>query len=175
VFLDESGFLLVPNLKRTWAPRGKTPVHYHLYRQDKVSAITALSLSPKRRRATLSIRLWTRNITGPMVAAFLRQLFRHLRGPVLVLWDRGTIHRHHEVNRLWGSTPRAHREFFPAYAPELNPAEFVWAQSDSALANGAPDTLKVLHHRLYQTANRLRRSQKLLWACLFASDLPWTR
>jgi len=43
------------------------------------------------------------------------------------------------------------------------------------LANGAPDTLKVLHHRLYQTANRLRRSQKLLWACIFASDLPWTR
>jgi hypothetical protein len=140
-----------------------------------VSAITALSLSPKRRRATLYIRFWTRNITGPMVVAFLREIFRHLRGPVEMLWDRGTIHRHHEVQRFWLNTPRAHREFFPAYAPELNPAEFVWAQSDSALANGAPATLKVLHQRCYQTATRIRKSQKLLWACLFASDLPWKR
>lgn len=117
--------MLIPNLKRTWAPRGQTPIHYHLYRQDKVSAITALAISPKRKRASLYFCLWTKNIKGPMVACFLRQLFRHLRGTVVVLWDRGTIHRHREVKGLWLRTPRARHEFFPAYAPELNPAEFV--------------------------------------------------
>ena len=29
VFVDESGFLLIPNLTRTWAPKGRTPVHGH--------------------------------------------------------------------------------------------------------------------------------------------------
>ena len=50
VFLDESGFLLIPTVRRTWAPRGQTPVLYHRYRHDKVSAIT---VSPVRQHCGL--------------------------------------------------------------------------------------------------------------------------
>src|SRR2546430_9568064 len=52
------------------------------------------------------------------------------------------------------------RSDFPAYAPELNPAEYVWAQADQALANGAPDDLGELRHRLDSTVRRLRRSDR---------------
>jgi hypothetical protein len=28
---------------------------------------------------------------------------------------------------------------------------------------------------LHNSTRRLRRSQKLLWSCVYASDLPWAR
>src|SRR5439155_5113708 len=53
VFLDESGFLLLPTVRRTWAPRGTTPIVRHRYRRDKVSAISAVTVSPQRHRCGL--------------------------------------------------------------------------------------------------------------------------
>jgi len=66
-------------------------------------------------------------------------------------------------------------EYFPAYAPELNPAEYVWNQTDRALSNSAPEGLADLKAMLRNTVRRLRKSQRLLWSCIFASDLPWAR
>ena len=49
VFLDESGFLLAPLVRRTWAPSGRTPAHYQRGRNHKkVSAVAALCVSPER-------------------------------------------------------------------------------------------------------------------------------
>lgn len=53
----------------------------------------------------------------------------------MLLWDRGMIHRDRRVQALLKRRHRVHCEYFPAYAPELNPAEYVWNQTDSALAN----------------------------------------
>ena len=54
--------------------------------------------------------------------------------------------------------------YFPAYAPELNPAEYVWVQADHEIANGAPDDLRELRQRLTDATRRLRRSEDLLWS-----------
>jgi hypothetical protein len=62
--------------------------------------------------------------------------------------------------------------YFPAYAPELNPTEYVWTRADHERANGVPDELRA---RLADATRRLRRSQPLLWSCIYASDLPWAR
>jgi putative transposase len=123
----------------------------------------------------LYLRCQPRNFSGLDIRAFLWHLLRHLRGPVVLLWDRGPIHRRREVRAFVAAHPRLAVHDFPAYAPELNPAEYVWAQTDRALANGAPDNLTELRRRLDSTARRLRRSQRLLWSCIYASDLPWTR
>ena len=50
VFLDETGFMLQPLNRRTWAPRGETPVQYAWDRRDRLSVIGALTLSPVRQR-----------------------------------------------------------------------------------------------------------------------------
>jgi transposase len=173
--VDESGFLLIPNVRRTWAPKGETPVVYHLYKQDRISVITGLAVSPKRQRVALYLQCRTRNLTGLDVRAFVKHLLKHLRGPVGLLWDQGTIHRRKEVRHFLGQHPRLHVHSFPAYAPELNPAEYVWNQADRALANGAPEDVADLHRRLRGTVRRIRGSQTLLWSCIYASDLPWTR
>ena len=175
MFVDESGFLLIPNVCRTWAPRGKTPCLLHRYRHDRLSVCSGVAVSPQHRRLALYLRCQPRNFSGLDIRAFLRHLLRHLRGPVVLLWDRGPIHRRREVRAFVAAHPRLDVHEFPAYAPELNPAEYVWAQTDRALANGAPDNLAELRQRLDSTARRLRRSQRLLWSCIYASDLPWTR
>ena len=162
-------------MARTWAPKGSTPIVHYWYKQDRISAISALAVSPKQRRLALYLHLRTRNLTGLDVRAFLTHLLRHLRGPVVLLWDRGTIHRRREVKQWIRTHPRLHVEPFPAYAPELNPAEYVWNQADRALANGSPMDLVQLNRRLQNSVRRIRGSHKLLWSCIYASDLPWTR
>lgn len=72
VFVDESGFLLIPTVLKTWAPRGQTPVHRHRYRRERVSVISGISVSPKRQRLGLYYWLWLNNIGHAEVCVFLR-------------------------------------------------------------------------------------------------------
>lgn len=173
VFVDESGFLLTPNVKRTWAPKGETPTVRYLLKHKKISAISALAVSPKRKRIALYLQFRSHAFKGPDVKRFLKHLLKHLGGSVILLWDQGPIHKHTEVNEFIARHPRLQVEPFPGYAPELNPAEYVWAQSDSALANSRPEELAELKAMLTTTKRRLRNSQQLLWSCIEASDLPW--
>ena len=54
VLIDESGFFLNPLVRRTWAPKGHTPVLTGFGRhRRKVSTIAAISVAPGRRRVGL--------------------------------------------------------------------------------------------------------------------------
>src|ERR687888_2410013 len=83
VFLDESSFLLIPNLRRTWAPKGKTPVHHHSYRRSKISTLGALSVSAKRKHLALYLQFYERNVKGLDIKAFLSDLLQHLQGNLI--------------------------------------------------------------------------------------------
>jgi len=172
VFLDESGFLLLPTVRRTWAPRGTTPIVRHRYRRDKVSAISAVTVSPQRHRCGLYAHFHCDNISQVEVALFLRLLLRHLAGAIIVLWDGGSIHGGPAVTTLLARHPRLHVERFPAYAPELNPDELVWNHLKGALANGSPDTVDELLDDLTRVTRRLRRAPALLRAFIIGSELP---
>ena len=74
VFIDESGFLLIPSVHKTWSPVGQTPIWLHRYRHDRISAISGIAVSPKRFHCTLYCQLYEDNIQGEEVAAFLRHL-----------------------------------------------------------------------------------------------------
>lgn len=174
MFLDESGFLLIPNVRKTWAPVGCTPRVRHSYTRDKLSAISALSVSPQRARLGLYMHVHPVNITGAEIVVFLRHLLRHLRGPVELLWDGGSIHRRDDVKAFLSRHPRLHVHRFPAYAPELNPDEFVWTKLKHDLANGAPEHIRHLDPQLRRAFRRVHGSQQLLWSCILASDLPWS-
>lgn len=66
---------------------------------------------------------------------------------------------------------RLHR--FPGYAPELNPDELVWAYLKRAVSNTVPTDLPHLKRLIHPPLQRLRQNQRLLWACVKASDLSW--
>lgn len=107
------------------------------------------------------------------VIGFLRHLLRHLRGPVVVLWDGGSIHKRVIVKEFLSQNKRLHVHRFPAYAPEVNPDEFVWTKAKGSLANGCPKDVAELGRRLRATMHRVRNSQRLLRSCIHASELSW--
>lgn len=72
VFLDETGFLLILPVRKTWAPRGQTPVVRHHQKRERISVIGGLSVSPKRRHIGLFYQLHGENIQQSEVWFFLR-------------------------------------------------------------------------------------------------------
>jgi len=171
VFVDESGFLLIPTVRKTWAPRGRTPVVRHRYRHDKISVISGLAVSPTGRRLSLYFRCHTKNLTAEDVAEFLRHLLRHLRGPVIVIWDNAQIHKGPAVRALC-TNPCLHLEPLPPYAPELNPDEGVWGYAKRALSNGRPDSAWELLEELLTVLHGLARSPRHLRGFIQQSNLP---
>ena len=165
--------MLIPNVRRTWAPRGQTPIVRHRYQRDKVSAISAVTVSPERRRVGLYLHLHPEeNISSVEVAVFLRAVLRHLRGHVIVLLDGGSIHKGPEVRAVAARYPRLHLEWFPGYAPELNPDEWVWAHFKARLANGHPDTLDDLMNTLCRITQNVNKRPDLIRSFIVGSDLP---
>ena len=116
-------------MRRTWAPRGRTPVLTGFGRhRDKVSTIAAISVAPRRRRVGLYWRTDPDHyIDAAGVVAFLEGLLRHLRGGVIVVWDGGSNHKGPAIRAPCGRFPRLHLERPPAYAPDHNPVEWVWS------------------------------------------------
>lgn len=112
--------MLTPTVRRTLAPRGKTPILRSWDRHDRISAISAVTVSPKRKRLGLYFRLLPddTNAHGEDTVAFLEQLRRHIRGPMTILWDRSNIHDHSKVVPAYlAEHPEIETETFPGYAP----------------------------------------------------------
>ena len=93
VFLDESGFMLQPLVRRTWALRGRTPVIKSWDRRERLSVISAVSMSPKKRRLKAYFMILQENANTEYIVGFFRNLCRHIRGKMIVVMDRLTAHR----------------------------------------------------------------------------------
>lgn len=174
MFADESGFLLAPLVVKTWAPQGQTPTHSHRqsYR-EKISAISAISVSPQQRRLGLYYQLSLDSIGQQEVSRFIRHLLRHLRGgPVILLLDNASMHRGRLLRQLPQQHKRLHIEYFPSYTPELNPDEGVWSWTKRALANTSPLDLDELIQEVIAAIEQLRRSPRRLRGCVLQSQLP---
>lgn len=175
MFIDETGFLLAPLVRRSWALRGCTPLlHQRTYHHRKVSAIGAISLSPHRRRLGRYLHLHPdSSVDQDRVVVFLRDLLRHLRGPVIVIWDRLQAHRGTQVRRYVQTVRRLRIESLPPYAPELNPNEYGWSHVKcNPLANDTPADVAELCDHVAAACRAARSDQSLLRGFLRATGLP---
>jgi transposase len=163
VFLDESGFMLQPVRRRTWAPSGQTPEQRAWDRHDRLSAVGIISVSPVRHRLSLYFDLVPDNIDTDYLIWLLRLLHRHHRRHVIVVWDRWNVHR--SVATYF---EMRHPDWFtfeplPAYAPELNPVEQCWNHAKyTDLPNFVPEDLDHLHRAATASFTRQRNDQHLL-------------
>lgn len=174
MFIDESGFLMAPLVRRTWAPRGTTPILYQRTRSyKKVSAITALCLCPDQKKIHLYFRLHVNSsITAVVVKQFLQLLFRQLPVPLILVWDRLKAHRAHVVQRLFSRKLNRYNVFFPPYAPELNPVEYVWGYLKmNPLGNMPVPDVTELATLARKNGRSLRHKQTLLHSFLKHSSL----
>ena len=166
---------MAPFVRRSWAPRGRTPLLSQRTRtHQKLSIIAALCVSPRRDRVQLYFRLHPQtNIATPQVIDFLRQLRRQVRSPLVLVWDRLRAHRSKSVSRFVEHTPSLHTVLLPPYAPELNPVEMVWGYlQTNPLANSPFFDLSRLTATTRHHGRRLQRRQLLLRSFVRHSPLP---
>jgi len=118
VWVDESGFYLLPGVVRTYAPRGQTPILRVPLTRDHISAISGITMD-----GTLLLMVQERAFRSPDVVRFLKHLLRHIPGKLLVIWDGSPIHRGQPVKDFLanGGAERFRLERLPGYAPDLNP------------------------------------------------------
>jgi transposase len=137
-----------------------------------MSAIGALALSPDRRRVRTFLHLHPGPIRAQQVVAFLRSLRRHLRGKALLVWDRLGAHRSRLAkDYLACQQPRLDVEWLPAYAPELNPVEYLWSYLKTGdSANLPADGLSQVAAQVKRRLRRVRRTD-LAWSFLKHSGL----
>jgi transposase len=166
VYLDESGFMLTPTVRRTYAPRGDTPVHKAWGRHDRISAISAITVSPRRQHQNLYFRLLptNQNVHGEDTVLFLRTLRRHIGKAMTLVWDKGRVHKRSRVVRDYlAKNPQIKPVELPGYAPDLNPDEQVWQHTKySRLSNFSPRDARHLRRRVRYELNRLKKRPALL-------------
>jgi transposase len=176
VFLDESGFMLTPTVRRTWAPRGRTPILAAWDRRDRISAISSITVSPKNRSLNLYFDLLpdNTNVHGEDIVEYLRRLKAQLGGPLTVLWDGGRVHdRSKVVQAFLAKHPEIKTERIPVYAPELNPDELVWAWTKySRLGNLAAQNTDWLRDYIITELTYVQEHPGLLSSFIEKTNLP---
>ncbi len=151
-------------MRRTWSAAGFTPLlHRRLRAYKHLSAIGALSISPGRRRLRFVWQLHRESIKQPQAIDFLRQLLRHFRGPIVLVWDRLSVHRGARIREFVARHPRLHLEYLPPYAPELNPLEYGWGWlKTNPLANRCAGDLDELTSMAEDAKHHIAHNQRLL-------------
>ena len=145
---------------------------YYNYKHDRISALAILTISPVRHRVSIYVSLQDDNFKAVDVGPVLRSLLQQVPGPIILLWDQGRIHKGPVIREVLLDNPRLRTEFFPKYAPELNPVEHVWHDFKSDSANSLPQNKQDIEVSIHSNTYRVRRSQDRLRSFIFASELP---
>jgi transposase len=106
--------------------------------------------------------------------AFCVIFSKHLRGRVIVVWDGGSNHKGPLIRALCSRFPRLHLEPLPAYAPELNPVEFIWSHLKyGRMANFVPRHVRHLKQVVQTHLHEVGQSPGLLKQLWKGSKLPF--
>jgi transposase len=169
VFWDESGASLLPVTRRTWAPRGHTPVIRHRFKWKRVSMAAGLCYGSRGGGAQLAFHHQVGAYDTDMLIGALEGLRRFLGGQKATLvWDGLPAHRS-KLMRAWLRRQRSWLvvEPLPGYAPELNPVEPLWSNLKGVeLANLAGDSLDDVVAAAERGIHRIRRAHHLPFSFL---------
>jgi transposase len=174
VFWDESGASLLPVTRRTWAPRGVTPVIRHHFNWKRCSMAAALCYGSLGGGAAVAFHHQPDAYNTDTLIQALGQLRRALGGQkATLLWDGLPAHRS-LVMRDWLARQRSWLvvERLPGYAPDLNPVEALWSNLKGVeLANLAADTLEEVTAAAERGIQRIRGIHWLAYSFLRYSGL----
>jgi transposase len=179
LLLDESGLLMAPLLRRSWALRGHpAESRYKAGRREKVSVAAALWLPPQRDKLHLAYQTLVNDYFSNVEAAdFLSGALQGLPGPVITIWDGGPMHKGDPIRELVaGSQGRLILEPLPPHAPRLMPVEFLWRWLKyGRLCNFTPQDAVHLNAAVARELDAILDSQILLESFFYQSDLPLPR
>lgn len=160
VFIDESGFYLLPGVVRSYAPVRETPVIRHKQTRDHLSVMGGMTLAGKV--YTLARQ---RSLNGWDSIDFLLHLQCMVSKRLLVIWDGSPIHRRAAVKEfVAGTAGQVWLEALPGYAPDLNPwDEGGWHHLKNVeMRNLVCLDVEELHQEFHLALNRLRQKPHLV-------------
>ena len=170
VFVDESGFYLLPAILKTYAPIGETPVLKVFHTRDHLSMMSAITP-----QGWLFTRTRYEALNGMDSVHFLTHVHSQTERKLLVIWDGSPIHRNMDVRDYLanGAAKHIHLERLPAYAPDLNPDEGTWRHLKRVeLSNVCCTDLLDLHSQVYSAVSRLRRKPRIIQSFFAQAGLP---
>ena len=159
VFVDESGFYLLPGVVKTYAPKGRTPIVDEWQTRDHLSVMGGVT--PQGKVYSL---VRPTSLNGLHTIEFLVHLGRLGADRLLVIWDGSPIHRRAEVKEFVAEAGDAiHLEPLPPYAPDLNPVEWLWRHlKEVEMRNLTCLDLEQLHMELHLALGRVRQKPALI-------------
>jgi transposase len=175
-FEDESGVSQRPSVRRTWAPKGETPVLIHAFNWSKMSICAALGYRWDGRRSRLFFQTREGSYNSESLMSFLTALHRELRGrKVVLVWDGLPAHKSGKMKEYLGQQRHWLRvERLPGYAPDLNPVETLWGNiKGQELANRCAEDLAEAERAVRSGIARVRRSSPLPFSFLKHAGLSF--
>jgi transposase len=169
VFVDESGFYLLPGVVKTYAPEGRTPIIREKVTRDHLSVMGGMT--PQGKVYTLARQ---ESLNGLHSIEFLAHLTRVAGRRLLVIWDGSPIHRRSEVTAFVSATRgRIRVEALPGYAPDLNPwDEGGWDHLKHVeMRNLVCRDLEELHEQFHLAVGRFRHKPHLVRSCFDQAGL----
>lgn len=107
-------------------------------------------------RTRLCHRLRRRSLSEHDCIAIVDGVHQLVKAPIVLVWDRLSTHVSHQMRDLIDARSWLTVFTLPAYAPELNAADYLWAHVKHSLANLAGVALDRLAALV---RNRLKRLQ----------------
>lgn len=159
VFIDESGFYLLPGGVRTDAPQAQTPILRTILSYTHLSVMSGITMAGRLCPLTRK-----KALTSTESVRFLKHVKHQRQSKLLVIWDASPIQRK-EVTRFMadGGSRYIHLEQLPAYAPDLDPAEGVWQHLKQVeLRNVCCKDLSHLGRELNLAIMRLRSKPQII-------------
>jgi transposase len=168
VFVDESGFYLLPGVVKTYAPKGQTPIMDEWQTRDHLSVRGGVT--PQGKASSL---VRPKSLNGLHSIEFLVHLGHLVGDRLLVIWDGSPIHRRAEVQEFVAEARgKIHLEPLPPYAPDLNPVEWLWKHLKKVeLRNLACLNLEQLHMELHLALGRVRQRRALVRSVFEGAEL----
>lgn len=174
-FLDETGISDRPYVRRTWSKKGKTPIIASAGGWKNRTVIATIVTDPKGKKGSKLYALIRKQaVKSADTILYVKYLRKHFRNRKLILlWDGLSAHTSKatqtflKTQRVWLTVER-----MPSYAPELNPAEYLWSSLKAKdFANVCSPSLDAMDKHIHRGLKRIRRSPHILRGCLAASRL----
>ncbi|MEO6039803.1 MAG: IS630 family transposase [Saprospiraceae bacterium] len=160
LYSDECGVYLLPFVQTTWAAKGKTPSLWEHCGYEHLSIIGAISPAG-------NLVFWCRRCSfdGQATADFLAWTGAHFyrKHKIILIWDGAKIHNSAPVKEYLIHHPgKIHLERLPAYSPELNPMELMWAYLKKSMSNQIFLNLDQLEEAVCEELTKIKNNRKLV-------------
>lgn len=160
-------------MRYTWAKKGHTPFIRSTGGWKHRTVLGTVICRPDGTRPRLVFTVQKKSVKAHHFIKYLEKLKDHQRGRHLALFMDGLPAHRAKIVGTWIEENKdwltAHR--FPAYAPEYNPAEYVWSATKTKdHAHRCPKNMPALERRVRRGLKRVSEAS-ILKGCLKASKL----